>query len=293
VSLERKRRLGDRSDGRRLRTLDPIFGMIPFIMKKRSGASNSFSGTLDITEAEKFIRQKRTEDMPELGMLHFLVATYLRIVSQKPEINRFISGQRIYARNDVQVSLAVKKGQSVQAQEATVKAYLDQADTLKQVYEKLQAVIDEGKREGDSNNTDHTARFLNHIPRLFLRFVIGFLECLDYFGILPKALLKVSPFHGSLFVSDLGSVALPPVYHHLYDFGNIPLFLTFGTKTKRSVIDKKGVIVQSRQLDFTLMLDERICDGFYFSGVLRMLGEIMKNPAKLNEPPEKVYEDID
>lgn len=290
---KRKRRYGDRYDGRRLRSLDPLFGIVPYVMKKKSGASNLFGGTLDVTEVEKYIRAKRTEDLPNLGMLHFFIAAYVRMISQRPALNRFVSGQKIFARYGIQVNISVKKELTLAAQESTVKVFLEPEDTISDVYRKVQAVIDEAKAQGDSNNTDKAARMFNYVPGLLLKNVIWVIEVLDYFGKMPKWINKVSPFHGSLFISDLGSIGLPPVYHHLYDFGNIPIFLCFGPKSKRKTIGRDGTIVEKKLMDYTMVMDERICDGFYFSGLLRMLNELFKNPAQLENPPAKVVEDID
>lgn len=287
-----KRRLGDRPDGRRLRTLDPLFGVAPYIMKKKSGASNQFSGSIDITEAEKYIHGKRRSGMPGLGILHVFVAAYVRVLSQRPALNRFISGQKIYARFGIDINLTVKKELSISGQETTVKVHLDPADTVDTVYQNIQEAIREGKKAGDSDNTDKTARLLRHIPGLLLKFTIWFLSCLDYFGILPKALIAISPFHGSIFISDLGSVGLPPVYHHLYDFGNIPLFLCFGPKYRKTRTDSNGHWEERRFIDFIVTIDERICDGYYFSGVLRMLRELFEHPQQLDSLPLHIEEDI-
>lgn len=287
------RRFGDRYDGRRIRTLDPLFCVAPYIMKKKSGSSNLFSGSIDITEADRYIRSKRQEGMPGFGILHLFIAAYIRILSQRPALNRFISGQKIYARFGILINLTVKKELTVNGQETTVKAYFEPSDTAEDVYRKIQAAIQEGKQEGDSNNTDNTARLLKHIPGLLLKFVIWFLTLLDYFGILPKSLLNISPFHGSLFISDLGSVGLPPVFHHLYDFGNIPIFLCFGPKYRTTKTDKDGNWEEHRYFDFKVTIDERICDGFYFSGVLKLVNNIFKNPQQLDSPPEKIVEDIE
>ena len=81
---------------------------------------------------------------------------------------------------------------------------------------------------------------LNYAPRILLRFIVSFIKCLDYCGVMPKALNEASPFHGSMFISDLGSVRLPPVSHHLYDFGNLPLFICFGRKERRAELNREG-----------------------------------------------------
>lgn len=287
-----KRHFGDRPDGRRLRSLDPLFLVSPYIMKKKSDASNMFSGSFDITDVEKYIRGKRAQGMPGLGVLHFFIASYVRIISQHPGLNRFVSGQKLFARYGILVNLTVKKELTIDGQETTVKAYLEPEDTIHEVYSKVQAEIAEGKKKGDSNGTDKTARILKFIPGLLLKFVVWFLELLDYFGILPKALLHISPFHGSIFISDLGSVGLPPVFHHLYNFGNIPIFLCFGVKSRHNVIGEDGTAEERTFLDFTLVMDERICDGFYFSRALRTLKRIFKDPQILDAPPASVIEDV-
>jgi hypothetical protein len=286
-SKKYRRSFGDRPDGRRLRTIDPFFSVAAYIMKKRSSAANFFSGTLTITEVEKYIREKRRDNMPGLGLLHFFIAAYVRIVSQKPAINRFVAGRKIYSHFDITVNFAVKKELTVQGQETTVKIHFDPSDTIETVYNKVQNVLQQSKQKGDSNKTDKAARLLNFVPGFLLNLTIKFFELLDYFGLLPKKLIEASPFHGSIFISDLGSVGLPPVNHHLYDFGTISAFLSFGAKS-RSFLNKD----LPRHVHYTLTLDDRICDGFYYSGVLKLLHKIFRNPEMLDSPPEEIVEDI-
>ena len=133
-----RRRFGDRPDGRRLRTIDPLFNVAAHIMKTRNGAANHFTGTLNISEVEKYIRAKRRENMPGLGMLHFFIAAYIRVVSQKPAINRFVAGRKIYAHTDISVCLAVKKEMTVDGQETTIKIFFEPTDTIDIVYQKVQ-----------------------------------------------------------------------------------------------------------------------------------------------------------
>ncbi|MDD3832676.1 MAG: 2-oxo acid dehydrogenase subunit E2, partial [Oscillospiraceae bacterium] len=94
-------------------------------------------------------------------------------------------------------------------------------------------------------------------------------------------------------ISDLGSIGIPPVFHHLYDFGNIPIFLCFGTKIRRMVTDREGKTQERVFMDFTLAMDERICDGYYFSRALRTFRHIFKDPAVLDLPPDNVINDVD
>ena len=105
----RKRRLGDRKDGRKLRTLPPILRMMPYIMKKRSDAQNTFADSFDITEADRMVRCKVKQGMTSFSLLHIILAAYVRMISQRPGVNRFVSGQKIYARNNIEIVMAVKR----------------------------------------------------------------------------------------------------------------------------------------------------------------------------------------
>ena len=288
----RKRRFGDRRDGRLLRSLDPFYKFAPFIMKFKNDANNSFADSIEITEVERFLKKKRTEGFPGMGMLHVFLASYVRVISQKPALNRFVAGQRIYARNCIEVILIVKKTMSVKSAETSIKVVLDPRDTISDIYYKINTEVEKIKT-GLDTDTDDMAKTLMKIPRVILKFSIYFLNMLEYFGKLPKALVNVSPFHGSLFVTDLGSIGIPPVYHHLYNFGTIPLFLAFGMKRRVLELQPDGTVAGKKYIDYTLVLDERICDGFYFAQVFKYIKSFIRHPQQLDIPPETVVEDVD
>ena len=290
---KRKRRFGDRRDGRRLRTLPPLNALMPFIMKTRNDANNNMSDAIEITEAERFLRKKRISGYPGMGILHLFIAAYVRVVSQYPAINRFVSGQRIYARNEIVFIMVVKKEMRTDCVETSIKIVFDPRDTINDIYAKLNAEIVKVKDEGEDTDADDAARMLMKMPRVLLKFCVFFLGILDYFGKLPKSLLKASPFHGSVFITDLGSIGLPPLYHHLYNFGNMPVFLAIGAKRKAVELKPDGGVVTNKYVDYKLVMDERICDGFYFAYVIKYFKSIYRNPQILDEPPETVVEDID
>lgn len=286
-----KRRWGDRKDGRRVRTLHPMDYVSPYIMVQRNDASNLFRDSFEITKAEEYIRKKREEGLKDFGYTHLLLSTYVRCVSQFPGINRFISGQKIFARNEIVVNMMVKKKMANNEQDTAVKVRFQPGDTAEEVYRRFQSAVDAVYEEGDSS-FDNTAAIINKIPGLIKKFIIWFLKTLDYFGLLPVALINVSPFHGSLFVTSMGSLGIMPIYHHLYNFGNVPVFLAFGAKRKEYEISRNGEVLKSLYIDIAVVTDERICDGFYFANAFRKFGYFIKHPEILDTPPEVVCEDI-
>lgn len=290
---KRKRRIGDRKEGRKLRSLEPMNVVSVYIMPSRNGSSNMFRDSLDITAAEKYIHKKRDEGLKGFGVLHLLAATYVRTVSQRPGINRFIAGQKVFARNDIVMALTIKKGLRLNTDETVIKAKFEPTDTASEIYEKLSKIIEENLEEGDNSAFDGAARALKHIPGVLLKFVVWFLKLLDYFDLIPKSLLELSPFHGSMFITSMGSLGIPPIFHHLYDFGNLPVFMAYGAKYHKYELDEKGETVKKKYVDITVNTDERICDGHYFASAFKLMKEILENPEVLDAPPESVVEDID
>lgn len=264
----------------------------PFIMASRLGAANSFFASADISKCEELIRQKRKEGMHGLGMMHIFMAAYVRAVSQRPGINRFIRGQRVYARNDIQICMTIKKELRLNAPETVIKISAVPEHTLTDIYDALSKEIAQGKQEGDQNGMDNVARFLIKLPRVFLKFAVGTLRFLDYFSLLPTVLTSLSPFHGSMFISNLGSLGIPPVFHHLYNFGNLPVFITMGAKRTEYVLNSKGEPEKRRLIDFTFTCDDRICDGHYYASAFKLFKKLIENPEQLFSPPKSVIQDI-
>ncbi len=289
---ERKKRFGDRYDGRRLRTLSPMSYVSPYIMKTRVTSSNFIRDRFDIEKAEEYVRKKREEGLKGFGIMHVLIASYIRVVSQRPGINRFIAGQRIFARNCIDVMLTIKLDMTLNSPDTVIKAKFKPDATAEDVYNELTRIID-GYRNNPGGGFDKAAKALSIIPGLVLKFAVWLLRFIDYFGLLPKFLENVSPFHGSFFITSMGSLGIPPIYHHLYDFGNVPVFMSFGAAERKNEINEDGTVTTKRYIDYNVVTDERICDGFYFASALKMLKKILKNPSCLDERPTEIIDDVD
>ena len=292
MEKKRKWRWGDRGDGWKLKGIDPYDALIPYIMVERNDSQNLYRDRFEIGEAEKYIKQKRAEGYKTFGMLHLLISAYVRTISQKPFLNRFISGQKVYAHKDITINLAVKRQLTLDCTDTVVKMRFEPSDTAYDVYQKINETICAAVASSETS-FDGTARIINYIPGLFKKFTIWLLKKLDYFGLLPKALINVSPFHGSMFITNIGSLGIPPIFHHLYNFGNVPVFVGFGSKYSENNIDDTGNPVRNRYIDFTVVTDERICDGYAYSTCLRLFKRFLTNPYVLDVPPETVYEDFD
>ncbi len=276
-------------EGRRLH-LSPYSAIIPYIMVERSDAQNHIEISFETANAEAMIRELRQEGYDSIGMLHVILASYVRAVSQRPAVNRFIRGQKIYARNDIVVNLVVKKKMSLDGLDTTVKMHFKPEYTIYDVYKVVNKTLTE-VYEAEENSVDKTAMLLNYIPGLIKKGAIFLLKTLDYFGLLPRALTEVSPFHGSLFITNMASLNIPPIFHHLYNFGNVPLFIAFGAKRGDLFLDEDGSVRKRRVIDMILNMDERICDGYYYASAMKLLKKYLTDPELLREPPKEIIED--
>lgn len=286
------RKFGDRADGRLLRNLSPMHKVEPFIMVDRNDATNHIKGKVEITEVEKYIREKRAQGYSGFGLMHFVIAAYVRTVSQRPAVNRIVSGQRIYARNSIEMNMDIKKEMKIDSPNTCVKIVFEPEDTAVDVYKRMKKVIDKEKGGSLESDFDNLAALLVKMPRLIFKFGVWFLKLLDYFGKLPSMLLAVSPFHGSFFYTSMGSLGIPPVIHHLYNFGNIPVFIATGPKITEYEINSRGEVVRKKYMEYIIVTDDRIVDGFYYASAFKLFAGYFRHPERLDIPPEQVYSDI-
>ncbi len=287
----RKRKLGDRRDGRKLRTLDGLHVATPFVMKDRNDSCNQFAEEVNIAKADEFVRQQLMAGNEGFSLLHVILAAYVRAISQYPYLNRFVSGQRIFARHKIEVLMVVKKAMSMEAPETSINVIFDPRDTVFDVYERFNEQVI--KATTTKNETDGIAGAFSKLPRFLFRWAVSVIKALDYVGLCPKALTENLPFWGSMIITSMGSLGIKPIYHHLYNLGNLPVFISYGTKRKVYELDRNGNVTTKKVIDLKVVTDERTCDGFQYATAFKAFKKYMENPEVLLTPPEKVVEDID
>ena len=287
-----KRRFGDRKEGRLLRSLPAFAKFVPFIMPTRNDACNQYEESFEVSDVDRRLRKLRVDGYKGIGILHFIIAAYIRGVSMLPGMNRFVVGRRIYARDNIEVVMTVKRSLAIDATETTIKVVFEPTDTIFDVYRKMNEKIDEIKTVEGNNNTEDVAEAMCKVPRFLLRFALTILRIMDYFGWLPQSLLDASPFHGSMIITDLGSLRIGPIYHHIYNFGTLPVFISFGAKRHAYELDRHGNMVDRKYVDCKFVMDERTVDGHYYAQFLQAFRYICQHPEIVEPPPSKVVEDV-
>ena len=288
---KRRRRLGDRYDGRIVRTAPPMSKLMPYLMKVRSDSQNQFEDSIDITNIEKYLSVKNKEGYTDMSLLHVILAAYVRVVCERPAIHRFIAGQKIYSRKKLECLMTIKKDMTLDGIDTCIKVEFDPRDNIYNVYKKFQRTVIAAKN--DDGDFEKVVGTLVKLPGLILRGIIAMLRFMDYFGLLPKALAKISPFHGSMIITSMGSLGIQAIHHHLYDFGHLPIFISYGKMNSQEVTLSDGTKEKHHFVSLKVVTDERICDGFYYASAFKQLKRYLNHPEVLDLTPETVVEDID
>ena len=278
---------GRRADGRVLKKIDPIIALTPYLMPMRCDAQVFLDFKLDYEKLARYIVKMGNEGH-KFTFMELLIAAYVRSVGEFPEVNRFISNKRIYARTQLTVSFAILMDTATEGaiEENTVKCYFDPRDTIFDVAERVNKSIQENRRQEADNSTLLLARFLNN--PILANTIVGAARFLDRYGIMPKFIMNASPFHTSLFVTNMASIGMPAVHHHIYNFGTTSLFFSIGSVERSTAVGADGKATRKRLLPIGVVADERICAGAMFAKMVARMKEYLSNPELLETPPESV-----
>lgn len=280
---------GYRSDGRKLKNIPPFFRIIPQVMRTRSDSQVYYDYDMPIKEMDEYINRKAAEGI-KISYMDIVYAALVRLIALRPRLNRFVMNGRTFARNEIYISLAIKKSLSDDGQETTIKLPFNGSENIFEIKEKLDSMISENKEIVKVNETDALATALSLIPNFILKMAISIIMFLDKHGILPRFIIKASPFHTSAFLTNVASLGIDAIYHHLYDFGTTGLFLAMGKKKKSYIYDDEN-FKEEKCISLAFVCDERICDGYYFASSVKMFNRYLKKPELLEENIQKV-EDV-
>ncbi len=282
---------GFRPDGKKVKDIDPIQRIVPHIMPTRNDAQNMTQFDCPCEPLDAFIIEQ-SDKGTEYNYMHLIIAAMVRVYARFPRLNRFIMNGRIYKHNTIQVSFVVKKNLSPDAPDALVKLDFTGMETLDEIRQKIDDAIDANNNIDANNGTDKIARILTLTPNFLIKWSVGLIKFMDKHSILPNAIIKLSPFHTSLFLTNMKSIKGPAIYHHLYNFGTTGIFMAMGKESEVPVVNADGQIVVGKRMPVLIVTDERFCDGFYFVSAMKFWERLLRHPAQMLEAPEALTEDI-
>lgn len=282
---------GKRPDGRKIRNIDPMQRITGYIMKKRYDASNLFEDSFACEAMDEYIKSKR-EDGLKLTYMHIVMAAAVRVLALRPRLNRFVMNGRIYARPKIWISFTIHPELSIDCPDTTIKLCFEGTESIIEIAEKINEAIrkETVDRKGE-NGTDKLARIITSVPSPIIKLIVNTLMWMDKHNMLPKAIIDFSPFHTSFFFTNLKSLGINQVFHHIYDFGTTGLFIAIGKEKNVPVVQKNEIGIE-KHMGFSFVCDERFCDGLYFALALKDLRKFILNPTLLETPLEKKVEDV-
>ena len=269
-----------RVDGRRVKGMNAMYYLIPQFLTHRWDSMNMITVDVPFEPIKEYRNKKRAEGVP-MNHMAVVIAAYLRTAAEFPYLNRFIGNKKIYAHKDFTVSMVVMRPGT--DEDTFSKIYLDYKDTIFDVEKKISSYVEENKKDDNPNDLDKIMKILTGMPGC-LNLAGYVLRFMDKHGLLPKAIVKASPFHASLLISNLASIRTNHIYHHVYEFGTTSVAITMGN-SRIVPKEKKGEIVFEKTIPLGVVMDERICGGHDFAKAFARMKQYMANPELLEEAP--------
>ena len=283
---QRPKKRGDRFDGYWLRDEAPALGQfMAYLMPNRTDNEAHINLDVDCRPLDAFLAKKnagRTQD--KYTYFHIFLAAAVKCFVLRPRMNRFISGNRLYMRDHISVSFVVKKKFEDKAEEGLAYKRYGENDTVDTLHESIMEEIHQCRREDVLDNSTDMMTKLLKLPRWMLRILVNILFTLDRNGKVPYDLIKADPNYSSIFMTNLGSIGMDSGYHHLNNWGTNSFFVMIGKKHLAPEWHEDGSCTVRPVISLGFTLDERIGDGYYYAGTVRLLHKLLENPELLELP---------
>lgn len=282
---EQKKKWGDRKDGIWLKDLPPLNRIMPGIMPNRADNEAYINVDIDLRPLDAYLAKKnegRTTD--KYTYFHVISAAIGRAFVLRPRMNRFICNSRMYQHRKLTLAFVVKKQFNDKAEEGLAFLEYGNEETMDSYHQKIMNIIHKTRREDDLDTSSNAMDILNKLPQWVINAVVKTTLWLDKHGWAPEFLIGSDPNHASIFFSNLGSIGLPGGYHHLVNWGTNSCFVVLGKKYWKMEYDKDGNGDLHEVIPLGITLDERIADGYYYSGTVALVKKLLENPDLLDQP---------
>ncbi len=278
-----KRRFGDRRDGTLIRDLDSMHYIMPLMYPNRCDNEAYISETLDLTNAMAFLEKKNAEK-PEYkyNVFQLIVTAIVKTITLRPKMNTFIANYNMYQRNEVSASFTIKKIFSDKGEEALAFIHTKPTDNLESIHNEIYRQVSYVRTGDNKDQSTESMDFIQKLP--FKKFIGRVARWLERHGWMPKAVIATDPYQSSVILSNLGSIKLHAGYHHLTNWGTTSVMCIIGEIKDRNFELEDGSVERRKSVDIGLTIDERLADGYYYSGTVRLFKHLVENPELLERP---------
>ena len=276
----------DRPDGKYIKDITGIQALMMNIYPNRTDSEVYLSDKIDATELMKYLEKKNAEHPDyKTTLFHCALTALTRMVKERPCLNRFIQGRRMYQRYEISLSFVAKRLFKDGAEEALMVLTPSDEDTLDSISRQIVGDVTQmRKNPAKKTGSDAVIDNLAKLPRPLLMLVSKLIRILDFWGHLPHFVWETDVNYSTILASNLGSIKCPSVYHHLNNYGTNSIMVTIGTLHKEQVLMPDGSVEVRDMIDIGATLDEQIADGFYFARSLKLIKYSFANPELLDQP---------
>ncbi len=281
---------GKRPDGRRIKGIDPVMRITPYVMPMRCDAQVFLKHRADMEKMNEYIRRMKEERGERITHMQIVVAAYVRAIASNPEVNRFIMNKQLFARNNCSAAFTILKDPDhIDQGEAVVKIRFDLRDTILVVRDRMEQAVQANRGDQPDGFINKLLAFVFAVPGL-ATVIVALVRLLDRYGLCPGFLIDELPFHVGMYVTNTASIGLHDVNHHIYNFGNVGLFLGMGLPEKVAVVEN-GEARMKRYLPIGITADERVCSGAHYARFFSDMKRYLERPELLEKEPESVLYD--
>jgi len=282
-----------RPDGTYLKNLHFFTQLLPYLMPTRTEAAIYFEQEFDVTKTLEYVNKKRKDSNGEFKITMFYIFLYaaVRVIAQRPKMNRFVSGFRYYQRNRISFNFVAKREMSDEGEEVNVTMSFSPLMSLQEFCKKINDNISSIKK-GSGTSAEKINSLITHMPRFIIKLIFNIFHYLDYHNGLPKSVMDSLPFYSTIFFTNTGSVGIDAPFHHNFEIGNCGIFCAIGKILKENRKNPDGAEETRNKLKVTMTFDDRITDGIYCARAVDMVRDLVENPEKLETPLELTEEQL-
>ena len=265
-----------------------------YIMRKKLDSTIFNKTHVDLTHTYEFLEKynegRKEED--KLTLFQIYLAACVRTVVLRPKINRFVSGRRLWQRNQIILSFVVKKEKTEDGEEVNAMIEFDPYDTLETVQKTVSHNLYESRFGINKNEED--VKFWGSMPRWSIRFIFWLMRWTDEHNFPIYSFAIFAGVGPAAFLAHLGSIDVDAVYHHLFELGTTGVLITFGKMHKAPVINEETDNIEVKNvMNLRISIDDRIASGSYTGPTIDMLKDLIENPEPLLNPPDLTEEQLD
>lgn len=289
---QKKKKWGDRPDAVWLKDIPSMNRIMPGIMPNRADNEAYVSVDVDYAPLKAYVEKKNEGCDPadKFTFFHVICAAVGKAFVLRPRMNRFICNRKLYQRDKITIGFTVKKKFDDKAEEALALFTYDEKETMDSFHEKIVKVIHSTKSDTEVDTSTGTMDFLSKLPQWLMNLLVDIVLWLDKRGWVPQSIVGSDPNHASIFLSNLGSIGLEIGYHHLVNWGTNSCFIVLGKKHLKMIHHPDGTEELKEVIPLGITLDERIADGYYYSGTVALVKTLLENPELLEAPADTPVE---